>query len=268
MSAALEARNANSMVREGRGALVEVRNLTMVYYSDTGETLTALEEVNFQVGEQEFLTIVGPSGCGKTTVAKIIGGLLPYTRGEVRLRGELVQGPQSNIGYVFQSPVLLKWRNVIENVLLPAEVLGFDLKVYRKKALELLELVRLQGFEEKSPWELSGGMQQRVSIARALIHDPSLLIMDEPFGALDAITREDMSLELLRIWQERQKTVIFITHSIAEAALLGDRVIVMTPRPGRVRELVVIDLPRPRGKETRASREYVEYIETIRRLIA
>ena len=250
-----------------RQKLVEIQGVSMFYFSREGEYIHALEKVSFDIYEKEFITIVGPSGCGKTTIAKIIGGLLPYSEGRVRLRGILVDGPQSDIGYVFQSPVLLKWRNVLANVLLPVEVLGLDLGVYRNKALELLELVGLRGFENKSPWELSGGMQQRVSIARALIHEPSMLIMDEPFGALDAITREEMSLELLRIWDERKKTVIFITHSIAEAVLLGDRVVVMTPRPGRVKEMVNIGLPRPRGKETRAMRDYVDYVEKIRSLI-
>jgi NitT/TauT family transport system ATP-binding protein len=243
--------------------LIEYDAVRKIYNSGDDEVV-ALEEVSFQVSEGEFVTVVGRSGCGKSTLLKITSGLLPATAGAVRVAGTLVRGPLTNIGVVFQAPVLLAWRKALDNVLLQIEARGLEVAAYRKRALELLELTGLKGFEGKYPNELSGGMQQRVSISRALIHDPPLLLMDEPFGALDAITRDEMNLELLRIWQEAKKTLLFITHSIPEAVFLGDRVVVMTPRPGKVAEIIPIDLPRPRVTGVRDDPKFIGYVRKIR----
>jgi NitT/TauT family transport system ATP-binding protein len=243
--------------------LIEYERVRKIYNSGNDEVI-ALEEVSFGVEPEEFVTVVGRSGCGKSTLLKITAGLLPATGGEVRVAGIPVKSPLTNIGVVFQSPVLLAWRKALDNVLLQIEARGLDVDVYRKRALELLELTGLRGFENKYPNELSGGMQQRVSISRALIHEPPLLLMDEPFGALDAITRDEMNLELLRIWSESKKTVLFITHSIPEAVFLGDRVVVMTPRPGKVAEIMSIDLPRPRTTALRDDQKFIGYVRKIR----
>lgn len=243
--------------------LIEYERVHKVYNSGHDEVI-ALEEVSFDVVEGEFLTVVGRSGCGKSTLLKITAGLLPATAGAVRVAGAPVRGPLTNIGIVFQSPVLLAWRKALDNVLLQIEARGLKVDAYRKRALELLELTGLRGFENRYPNELSGGMQQRVSISRALIHDPPLLLMDEPFGALDAITRDEMNLELLRIWGEARKTVLFITHSIPEAVFLGDRVIVMTPRPGKIADILSIDLPRPRTTVLHDDSKFIGYVRKIR----
>lgn len=234
-------------------------------YNSGHDEVVALQEVSFSVGEGEFVTVVGRSGCGKTTLLKLTAGLLRPSAGAVQVAGAPVRGPLTNVGIVFQAPVLLAWRRAIDNVLLQVEARKLRVENYRKRALELLDLTGLKGFEERYPSELSGGMQQRVSISRALIHDPPLLLMDEPFGALDAITRDEMNLELLRIWQEAKKTVLFITHSIPEAIFLGDRVIVMTPRPGKVSEIVNIDLPRPRTTALRDEPKFISYVKHIRK---
>ena len=243
--------------------LIEYDAVRKIYNSGDDEVV-ALEEISFHVSEGEFVTVVGRSGCGKSTLLKITSGLLPATAGAVRVAGALVRGPLTNIGVVFQAPVLLAWRKALDNVLLQIEARGLDVAAYRKRAIELLELTGLKGFEGKYPNELSGGMQQRVSISRALIHDPPLLLMDEPFGALDAITRDEMNLELLRIWQEAKKTLLFITHSIPEAVFLGDRVVVMTPRPGKVAEIISVDLPRPRVTGVRDDPKFIGYVRKIR----
>jgi NitT/TauT family transport system ATP-binding protein len=243
--------------------LIEYDGVRKIYNSGNDEVV-ALEGVSFQVADGEFVTVVGRSGCGKSTLLKITSGLLPATAGAVRVGGAPVKGPLTNIGFVFQAPVLLAWRRALDNVLLQIEARGMDVAAYRRRALDLLELTGLKGFENKYPNELSGGMQQRVSISRALIHDPPLLLMDEPFGALDAITRDEMNLELLHIWQEAKKTVLFITHSIAEAVFLGDRVVVMTPRPGKVDDILTIDLPRPRATAMRDDPRFIEYVKKIR----
>jgi NitT/TauT family transport system ATP-binding protein len=224
----------------------------------------ALDSVSLEVQPQEFVVVVGPSGCGKTTLLRILAGLASASAGRVRLRDEDVRGPRRDVGVVFQDAVLLPWRTVLGNVMLPALILRLDQVASRRRALELLELVGLQGFEDKYPHELSGGMRQRASIARALLHDPSLLLMDEPFGALDAMTREAMNLELLGIWQKAKKTVFFITHSIPEAVLLADRVVVMSARPGRIVETLAIDLPRPRGFEIFGQPRAAGYVTRIR----
>ncbi|MBI4594500.1 MAG: ABC transporter ATP-binding protein, partial [Candidatus Rokubacteria bacterium] len=210
-------------------------------YPTRDAPVAALDSVSFEVEAGAFVAIVGRSGCGKSTLLKIIGGLLPKTTGTVRVNGADVTAPLSDAGIVFQAPTLLPWRSVMDNVLLPAEFLGLDRALARRRAGELLELVGLKGFERRYPRELSGGMQQRAAISRALLHDPSLLLLDEPFGALDAMTRAQMNLELLRIWSERRKTSVLITHSIGEAVFLADRVVVMTPRPGRVAAIVPVD---------------------------
>jgi NitT/TauT family transport system ATP-binding protein len=236
-------------------------------YVTRGRTLVhALGGISVDIDVGEFVTIVGQSGCGKTTFMKILAGLIPRSSGAVSLRGQPVNGPSRDIGIVFQDPVLLPWRTVLANVLLPAEVLRLDARASRARAMALLELVALQGFEDKYPHELSGGMRQRVAIARALVHDPSLLLMDEPFGALDAMTREFMNLELLRIWRESGKTIVFITHSIPEAVFLADRVVVMSARPGRIQEIVSVDLPRPRDLDVMASDDFGIYARKIRHL--
>jgi NitT/TauT family transport system ATP-binding protein len=243
---------------------IKIDGLKKIYNVGKRNALLALEEVNLSLKREEFVSIVGPSGCGKSTLLKLVSGLIPITEGQILIDGAPVVKPRPDIGMVFQSPVLLKWRTILKNVLLPANVLGLDLKECTPKAYELLELVNLGGFEHSYPRELSGGMQQRVSLCRALLHDPSILLMDEPFGALDAMTREEMNDELLRVWTERKKTVLFVTHSIQEAVYLGDRVIVMASRPSRVADVVTIELPRPRTIEMRFSRQFLDYVLYIR----
>jgi NitT/TauT family transport system ATP-binding protein len=245
------------------GEVIAVRGLRKAYETSRG-TVLALDDIDFTVGEGEFVAIVGPSGCGKSTLLKILAGLLPTTSGEISLRGEPIRGPRRDIGFVFQSPVLFPWRTVLENVLLPVDVQRLGRREGRARALDLLALVGLQGFEHRYPWELSGGMQQRVAITRSLIHEPAMLLMDEPFGALDAMTRETMNLELQRIWLERQETVLFVTHSIAEAVFLADRVFVMTARPGRMLETVRVDLLRPRALDAMSAPEFGVIVQRIR----
>ncbi len=245
-----------------RKKIIEITNLTKIYSTKDGN-IHAIDDINLHIYEREFVTMVGRSGCGKTTILKIMTGLLPKTRGSVKISGEEVTGPAANVGIVFQAPVLPPWRTVFKNVMLPIEILKFDSREYEPKAMELLKLVGLEGFEHKYPRELSGGMQQRVAISRALIHDPPLLLLDEPFGALDALTREEMNLELLRIWGDKKKTSLLITHSISEAIFLGDRVVVMTPRPGSVDEIITIELPRPRLVEMRHTSQFGEYVKHI-----
>ncbi len=237
--------------------LLSIRNVKKVFKTREGE-LEALGDVTFDVYPGEFVSIVGPSGCGKTTLLKILAGLLAKSAGEIEVDEERFDITRE-VGFVFQKPLLLHWRKVLDNVLLPVEILRMDRQSVRKRAEELLGLVGLKGFENSYPNELSGGMQQRVSIARALIHDPKLLLMDEPFGALDAITRERMNLELLRIWQEAKKTILFVTHGLNEAVFLSDRVIVLSSRPSRMVQALDIRLPRPRTLEVRTSPEFGRY---------
>jgi len=243
-------------------SLVEVRGVSRAYHTRTGRVL-AVADLSCRVAEQEFVAILGPSGCGKSTLLKMVAGLVAPTVGEIRVAGAPVTGPLEHLGMVFQGPVLLRWRSALANVLFPAEALrrrGGDL---RQRALDLLKLVGLEGFERKYPHELSGGMAQRVSLARALLLDPRLLLMDEPFGALDALTREEMNLELLRIWEGRRKTIVFVTHSISEAVFLADRVLVMTPRPGRLGFELPIELPRPRTNRMRAWPRFGELVAIL-----
>jgi len=238
-----------------RNPFICIQNLKKIYPTQGGE-VCALQDVSFDVFRGEFITLVGPSGCGKTTLLKIISGLLSKTDGEMVFSSEEDFDPTRDVGMVFQRPVLLKWRSIVDNILLPIDILRLDRRSYYPKAMKLLELVGLKGFERNYPNELSGGMQQRAAISRALVHDPQLLLMDEPFGALDAFTREKMNLEILRIWQETRKTVLFVTHGIQEAVFLADRVIVLSPRPARMIAAIEVNLPRPRTMEVKAEKEF------------
>lgn len=246
----------------GRPPLIEVAGVSKVYPS-SGEPVHAVDGVSLDIGDGEFVSVVGPSGCGKSTLLLIIAGLIPASSGAVRIGERVVSHPQTQIGIVFQNPVLLDWRTVLGNVLLQVEARDLDLAALRPKAQALLKSVGLEGFEDKYPFELSGGMRQRTAICRALIHDPPLLLMDEPFGALDALTREQMRLDIERLWMQSRKTVLFITHSISEAILLSDRVVVMSPRPGTIERIIPIDLARPRALAVKDSARFAEFSSTI-----
>jgi NitT/TauT family transport system ATP-binding protein len=246
--------------------LLELQGVTKLYQTREGKRIEALRDINLAIGEGEFVTVVGPSGCGKSTLLRILCGLERRSGGAIRFAGRALEGPSRQVGIVLQAPVLLAWRTVLDNVLLPVEVQRLNRAEHLDRAQALLEMAGLSGFAKRYPFELSGGMQQRVSICRALIHDPSFLLMDEPFGALDAMTRESMNLELLRIWKDRRKTMMLVTHSIAEAVFLADRVVAMSPRPGRIVECVTIDLPRPRTLEMFTSKAFGRYVSQIRDL--
>ena len=242
-------------------------DLSKIYDTLEGGQVVALEQIDLTVEPGELLTVVGPSGCGKSTLLKLLAGLILPSDGEARLFGRRITGPSLDVGMVFQNPTLLQWRSVLENVMLPIDVLSLDRRTGRERASALLTMMGLAGFERKYPGELSGGMQQRVAMARALVHNPSVLLMDEPFGALDAMTRENMNLELQQIWQEANKTIVLITHSISEAVFLGDRVVVMTPRPGRLAEVIFIDFPRPRSLDIMGTAGFGAITNHIRRLL-
>lgn len=246
---------------------VEMQDVGVVYGSARG-SVVALDDVTLDLREGEFLSVLGPSGCGKSTLLKCLAGLERPTTGSLRVVGKAFDGPPADLGVVFQRDVLLDWRTVIENVLLIAEFQGKDIKALRPKALKLLTRFGLEAFADRYPWELSGGMRQRASICRALLTDPDLLLMDEPFGALDAMTRDDLNIELARLWQDTRKTVMFITHSIAEAVFLSDRVVIMSRNPGRIVEVIDIDLPRPRSLALRETKEFASYTTHIRRIFA
>jgi NitT/TauT family transport system ATP-binding protein len=243
--------------------LIELKSVAKTYQTQDGP-VESLKPLSFGIDQGEFVTVVGPSGCGKSTLLKLVAGLLPATAGELSIGGQKIDGPQRNVGIVFQSAVLLAWRNVLDNILLQAEMRRLPIAAARLRALQLIQMAGLGGFEKKFPWQLSGGMQQRVSICRALLHDPSVLLMDEPFGALDAMTRERMNVELQRIWLESRKTVLLITHSIPEAVFLSDRVLVMSERPGAIAAVYEIKLPRPRSLEVMSSPAFVAYAKVIR----
>jgi NitT/TauT family transport system ATP-binding protein len=228
-----------------------------------GQVTNAIDGLDLTIAPGELVCIVGPSGCGKSTLLRIMAGLLPCSAGTVRVGGQEVRGPQTELGIVFQSPVLLDWRHVLDNVLIQIELRGLDVERYRARADELLASVGLADFKDRRPRELSGGMRQRVAIVRALIHDPPLLMMDEPFGALDALTREQMRIDLEKLWLTQRHTLMFVTHGIAEAVALADRVVVMTPRPGRIERIIPIDLPRPRDKAVITSERFTEYCDEI-----
>jgi NitT/TauT family transport system ATP-binding protein len=236
-------------------------------YPSRRGAVAALEDIGITARPGEFLAVVGPSGCGKSTLLKLVSGLLKPTRGSVRLNGTPVTGPSPEVGVVFQSPLLMPWRNVLANILLPIEIRGLSMAEYEPRARALIELVGLSGFADRHPYELSGGMQQRVGLCRALVHDPELLLMDEPFGALDAMTRELMNAELQRIWMERRKTVLLITHSISEAVYLADRILVMGPRPGRIIGEIMVDMPRPRTLDMTESVEFARIANQVRRAL-
>ncbi len=245
--------------------VISIRDLNMVYTGRGTETV-ALKKANLEIREGEFISLIGPSGCGKTTLLRLIADLIQPTSGEITVTGKTPQEARERreYGYVFQAPVLYDWRTVLKNVTLPLEIMNFSKAERKERAAELLEMVGLRDFHHQYPWQLSGGMQQRVSIARALAFDPKLLLMDEPFGALDEITREQMNHELLTIWQETKKTVVFVTHSIAEAVFLSSRIIVMTPRPGKIEQVIPVDLPYPRDNDTRESKEFFDLATEVR----
>lgn len=247
--------------------LIRLRGVHKTYRSRRGEAIPAVQDVALDIRDKEFVTLVGPSGCGKSTLLMMVSGLILPTQGAIEFGGTAVRAPHPEVGLVFQNPVLMPWRTVLQNVLLPIEILRRDLEAHRRQARELLARVGLQGFEQATPRELSGGMQQRVAICRALIHNPRVLLMDEPFAALDAMTREELAMELLRLWGEHQKTVLFVTHSIPEAVLLADRVVAMTARPGRIAEVIPVALPRPRTVEMTYTDPFKECAERIRRHI-
>ena len=228
--------------------------------------VTALQDIELDVGQGEFISLIGPSGCGKSTLLRVIGDLVEPSSGDILVNGKTARRARldRDYGMVFQAAVLYDWRTVAKNIALPLELMGFDRSTRAARVRELMHLVELEGFDKHYPWQLSGGMQQRVAIARALSFSPALLLMDEPFGALDEMTRERMNLELLRIWSEIGSTVIFVTHSISEAVFLSTRVVVMSARPGRITSVVPIDLPQPRTVETREDARFFELVTEVR----
>jgi NitT/TauT family transport system ATP-binding protein len=250
--------------------LVSVNDVSMIYRTraPNGEALetVALQNANLEIGQGEFISLIGPSGCGKTTLLRLLADLIQPTSGNIGIGGKTPQQAREAraYGYVFQAPALFDWRTVMGNVMLPLEIMGYNLADRKARAENMLALVGLEKFSKNFPWQLSGGMQQRVSIARALAFEPQLLFMDEPFGALDEITRENLNLELLRLWRETGKTIIFVTHSIPEAVFLSTRVVVMTPRPGKIEKIINVDLPHPRDFDTRESPRFFEIATEIR----
>ncbi|RDV29227.1 ABC transporter ATP-binding protein [Alteromonas aestuariivivens] len=247
---------------------VSLKNVSHSYPTDKGKSVLALQNVSFDIEKHQFVAVVGPSGCGKSTLLRLLSGLMMPTEGQVNIFGTAVTEPRDEIGIVFQQPTLLPWLNVTENVVFPVKhKTGRVSSQTRSQAQKMIEMVGLADFAKRMPNELSGGMQQRVGIARALLMDPEILIMDEPFSALDALTREEMGFELLRIWNESPKTVLFITHSITEAVLLADKVLIMSPRPGRLSAQIDIQLPRPRSAETIHDPAFATYASEIRQHI-
>lgn len=244
-------------------AVLEIRNLSTSFQNGNGG-LHVLDDISFDVRASQFVCVLGPSGSGKSTLLRILGGLLAPSAGEVLFEGQAVRGPRAGVGIVFQNANLMPWRTVLENITLPLELGQGERQARRELAKELVELVGLDGFEDALPRDLSGGMAQRVAIARALVHDPDVLLLDEPFGALDALTRDRMGEELMRIWQVKQKTVVMVTHDIAEAVFLADRVLVLSDRPARLKLDLRIDLPRPRVDEVRYSSQFGKFARQLR----
>jgi NitT/TauT family transport system ATP-binding protein len=249
--------------RDGSQPILAVEDLSAVFQNENGG-LIALKNISFSVHAQEFVCVLGPSGSGKSTLLRILSGLLPASSGVVEFKGQRLSGPRKGVGFVFQKANLMPWRTVLENIRLPLELDQVSAQQAGQRAQEMVELVGLQGFENSLPRDLSGGMAQRVAIARALVHDPDILLLDEPFGALDAMTRERMGMELLRIWQARRKTVIMVTHSIGEALFLADRVLVLSDRPGQIHLNLPVDLPRPRQDEMRYTAFFGDLVRKVR----
>jgi NitT/TauT family transport system ATP-binding protein len=249
----------------GGPAVVEMAGVGKIFGSGS-MAVTALEAISLTISQGEFVSLIGPSGCGKSTLLRLIGDLTSPTSGAVRVNGKPAARARQDrdYGMVFQAPVLMDWRTIAKNIELPLEIMGYAADERRRRTSDLLRLVELESFAERHPWELSGGMQQRVAIARALSFDPKLLLMDEPFGALDEMTRERMNAELMNIWQRTGTTIVFVTHSIPEAVFLSSRVVVMSARPGRISQLVEIDLPAQRTVETRESDRYYELVTRVR----
>lgn len=239
-------------------SVVALANVGMVFKTSSNNKTIALKAINLTIEPGEFISLIGPSGCGKSTLLRLVGDLLAPTSGEIRVNGKSAHQARldQDYGMVFQAPVLFEWRSIIKNVMLPLELRGYSKHEQQQRARELLKMVELTGFENHYPWQLSGGMQQRAAIARALAIQPKLLLMDEPFGALDEMTRERMNMELHKIWQQTQTTVIFVTHSIAEAVFLSTRVVVMSARPGEIMHITNVNLPVPRGEQTREEPAY------------
>ncbi len=247
--------------------ILSAKGIAKTFHGRDGD-VRALGDVSLEISAGEFVSLVGPSGCGKTTLLRILGGLLQADCGVVRIDGQSMTQPRQEIGFVFQNPTLMPWRTVLRNVTLPLEVRGNGGERNRKRAMQLLSLVGLIGFENSYPRELSGGMQQRVAIARALVYEPSILLMDEPFGSLDAITRNQMNLELLRIWRATGKTILMVTHTLQEAVFLADRVLIMSPRPGHIEATVHVALPRPRDTDTFYEEEFTALYHLVRDMIS
>jgi NitT/TauT family transport system ATP-binding protein len=243
---------------------IAISGVSKTYRTRDGD-VPSLKPLDFHINDGEFFVVVGPSGCGKSTLLKMISGLLPPSSGEILVDGKQVTEPHGNVGIVFQNALLLPWRSVLANVMLPIDMKRLPREQYRQRAMELLKLVGLEGFEKKLPWQLSGGMQQRASICRALVHDPRIMLMDEPFGALDAMTRERMNVELQRIQRETGKTILLITHSIPEAVFLGDRVLVMTERPGSIAAIYDVPLGRERSLDVMADPAFTQLVQQIRK---
>ncbi|WP_426244624.1 ABC transporter ATP-binding protein [Nocardioides sp. LHG3406-4] len=250
----------------GDDALVSARGLTKTYSSGRG-TVTALEGLDLEIRNGEFISLLGPSGCGKSTALNIIGGLLPASAGTVHVKGEQITGPRRDIGMMFQKAVMLPWRTTLKNVLLPIEVFGRSKSDYLDRAHELLEMVGISEFADSYPWQLSGGMQQRAALCRVLIHDPDLLLLDEPFGALDEFTRETMNKELLRVHAHTKKTTILVTHNISEAVFMSDRIAVMSARPGRLIDVIDVPFGRPRETELMRTQEFADIMFEARALL-
>ncbi len=250
----------------GHGALaVDARGVSLTFQTGDGE-VQALADVDLQIGEGDFVSFIGPSGCGKTTLLRVIADLQRPTAGTILVNGVTPERArlQRHYGYIFQAPALYPWRTIERNVMLPLEIMGFDAKARRERMERYLKLVNLSGFERKFPWQLSGGMQQRASIARALSFDPALLLMDEPFGALDEIVRDHLNEQLLRLWDQTKKTVVFVTHSIPEAVFLSTKIVVMSPRPGRIIDVIACDFPRDRTLEIRETPEFIKIAQRVR----
>jgi NitT/TauT family transport system ATP-binding protein len=263
----IELQKKNFFKQRNQKTEIKIENLSVIYQDKNGgKPVTALKDVNLEIREGEFISLLGPSGCGKTTLLRLIADLLQPSMGKISVRGESPRDIrlQKKYGFVFQNPVLYDWRTVRRNVCMPMELMGMKKVDRTAQVTKMLDLVGLSNFGKHYPYELSGGMQQRVGIARALAINPEILLMDEPFSALDEFTREKLHIDLLDIWKKTKKTVVFVTHNIAEAAFLSDRVVVLSPHPGRVSAVIDIDIPRPRNMESKQTQQFYDYITKIR----